>query len=385
MNCTPLYTAIQSLYWATYCMMFNYAASFLQEKGLSNSQTGLILGLCYACSALVQPLFISFIERKKQHIAKGILLVCCAIALLSLTILLPIGTTGIAILFTMAITLQHAMQSSVNSLHHTLAANGARVNFEFARGMGSTVFALIALLIGNLLKFVSTGILPVLYFTTTIGMIVLLQKATGANGAAPVQEHGRQGGLLEPLRYVPFVLFLCGVIAIYIGHIFIDNFMLKIMQNIGGGNAQLGTAIAIAAIVELPGMMLYRRLRKRFSCAVLIGFASCVWALKHLLILMAKTPAVIYLCEVLQFFSYSFYVPAGVEFVGHVLPEHLYLRGQALFGTAYSLGCMSATLVGGWLLDKVGLHTTLILFVSFSALGAVLFILAGIRCRKAGN
>ena len=270
------------------------------------------------------------------------------------------------------------MQSPINALSHTFSEAGEKVNFGFARGMGSAVFAAMAMLIGLLLKKMSSALLPAFYFATILALIAFLCRA-GAHGEAQTVRKAESGGASEPLRSIPFVLFLLGIVMMMTAHIFIDNFMLKIMQNIGGGNTQLGAAIAIAAVTELPAMMLYGKLRKRFSCQALLGFAGCVWALKHVLILFAGSPSVIYLCELLQFASYAFYVPAGVEFVSIALPERLYLRGQTFLGAAFSLGCLPATLIGGRLLDTIGIRATLAVFGAVSVAGAALFILAGMR------
>lgn len=381
MNITPLYTVIQSLYWSTYCIMFNYAASYLQDKGFSNSRTGLVLGICYALSALTQPLFASLIERTHVRLAKGIVAVYCVLAVLSLILLLPLGTPLLAVILTLALTLQHAMQSSVNALSHTLEKSG-RLNFGFARGMGSALYAVIALLIGQLLRKISSAMLPAFYCATMLMLIVSLLRAARIGEASDISGGTARTSGLEPLRYPRFVLFLTGVIAMMMPHIFIDNFMLKIMQNVGGGNSELGIAICIAAVIEFPAMMLYGRLRKRFSCPALLGFAGIMWAIKHLLILTAKSPLAIYFCELLQFASFAFYVPAGVEFVSVALPERLYLRGQTMLGAFFAIGCLLAAMIGGSMLDAFGMTKTLMLFCASSVIGAGLFIAAGLYKEK---
>ena len=114
----------------------------------------------------------------------------------------------------------------------------------------------------------------------------------------------------------------------------------------------------------------------------LIIFCACAWVVKQTLTIFAPTPGVVYVCQMLQCASYAVYVPAGVEFVGIVLPENLYMQGQAFLGAAFALGCLPATLLGGKLLDSVGLKSTLITFAVLLSVGAALFIVAAVRSRK---
>lgn len=378
MNPTLLYTLIQSFYWATYCLMYNYAASFLQDKGLSATAIGLIFGAAYGLAAFCQPLFAGFLERKRIRPARGIACVYAASIVLCVPLLFGIGFVPLSILFTVALTLQGTMQSSVNALAHRLKGG---INFGLARGIGSAVFSLTALLTGQALRLISSARLPLFYMTTMLALVILLNRADRISTDI-VDTQSRVGSPRDVLRYTPFLFFLLGVVCVMTPHMFLDCFMLRVMQNVGGGNSQLGIAVAIASATELPAMILYMRLRKRVSCAALIGFSGIVWVFKHLLTTLAPSPEVIFLVQLLQCGCYAIYVPAGVEFVGIALPEELYMQGQALIGTAFALGCMPATLLGGPLVDAIDLTPTMFLFEISVVAGAVFFMLAAIRSRQ---
>ena len=60
---TALYSLIQSIYWMCYGLMFNYASSYLQSCGFSDGRIGLVLGLTYLLSALLQPVFARVVEK----------------------------------------------------------------------------------------------------------------------------------------------------------------------------------------------------------------------------------------------------------------------------------------------------------------------------------
>ena len=159
-------------------------------------------------------------------------------------------------------------------------------------------------------------------------------------------------------------------------HIFLDHFMLQIMMTIGGDSATLGIAIAVAAIIELPAMMIYKRMSKKAGPSKLLMLAGWCWVVKNLLIMLARTPEAIYAAELLQFFSYAVYVPATVDYIGQNLQEGDFLRAQALSGSAFTMGSLLATMIGGPMIDLIGVRAMVCVVQIFSLTGAVLFMFA---------
>ena len=150
------------------------------------------------------------------------------------------------------------------------------------------------------------------------------------------------------------------------------SFMLQIMQDLGGNSAEYGMATSIAAVLEFPAMLLYSRVSKRFGENRLLILSGWAWFAKNALILLARSPEAIYAAQLLQFFSYAFFIPGVVRYISKILPEDAFLKGQSLQGSAYTAGSVIATLLGGVLLDAVGVRSTLVIAQTFSLLGAAL-------------
>jgi len=179
-----------------------------------------------------------------------------------------------------------------------------------------------------------------------------------------------------------FCVFLVGLVLLAMAHIFLDHFMLQIMMTIGGDSASLGIAIAVAAIIELPAMMLYKRMSKKAGPAKLLIMAGWVWVVKNVLIMLARTPSAVYAAELFQFLSYVVYVPATVDYIGKHLPAGDFLRAQALSGSAFTMGSLLATMVGGPMIDLIGVRAMVGVVQLFSLTGAILFSFA-LREKKA--
>ncbi|MBP3651865.1 MAG: MFS transporter [Clostridia bacterium] len=378
---TAFYALIQSLYWITYGLMINFAAAFLLEYGFSNGRIGAILGVSYALSACAQPLAASVFSRSGLRLSSIMGCVYIVIGLLAALILvLPVQGGALAALVVCTFMLQSCMQPSMNSLHRGYELTGVSVNFSFARGMGSAAYSVMCALVGQLLRRVSAKILPALYLSTIILLVICLFSFRSPSFAAEREQRRRREPILK--RYPRFALFLIGLVCLATVHIFIDNFMLQIMQNLGGGSAEHGTAIAIAGITELPAMVFYAWLSRRTDGRNLLRLAGWVWAVKGVLTALSGSPLAIYGTELLQFVSYAFYVPATVDYISRTLDPQDFLKGQALSGTAFTLGSLAATFIGGWLLDAAGVSRALVIMQIFSIGGAVLFTIAIPRVKK---
>lgn len=381
-----MYTLIQCLYWMTAGLMFNFASAYLLDRGFSNSQIGVVLGAAYALSAVAQPLVAALFNRSGVRLSTGMACFYAVAAVLAVLVLaLPLQGGALAVLIVCIFMLQATMQPSLNSLHRGYALRGVEVNFGFARGVGSAAYSVMCALVGRLLYRFSPCMLPALYLTTMLLMIACLLafRAPSFTDGVSLGERRRREPLLR--RYPRFALLLLGVSLLATVHIFIDNFMLQIVQNLGGGSAQQGVVVAIAAMMELPAMVLYGRLSKRIGGGWVLCMAAWVWVVKDVLTALATSPAMLYAISLLQFASYAFYVPAAVEYVSDALSQQDFLAGQALVGTAFTLGSLAATFIGGWMLDLLGVRGALSGMQAFSIAGAVLLSVAVLRPQLSVN
>lgn len=373
---TPYYTLLQTLYWAVYCLMFSFASAFLLNRGFSNSSIGLVLGFSYAFSACIQPQIASLIKKKRVRVSSFLCIIIIVVTILAAAIcFLPLQGAALGVTMMCMCTLHSSMQPSINSLHRGYELRGVRVNFGFARGMGSVSFALVTFITGQLLKFINPNLLPAMYFAGLIVLLICMYLfRSPVFSVEDAAGEDRRNSLMR--RHPHFAAFLAGLVLLAMAHIFLDHFMLQIMMTIGGNSATLGVALAIAAIIELPAMMLYGRMSKKAGPSRLLTMAGWAWVVKNLLIMLARTPAAIYAAELLQFLSYAIYVPATVDYIAKNLPEGDFLKAQALSGSAFTMGSLLATMIGGPMIDLIGVRPTVILVQVFSITGAILFTFA---------
>ena len=375
---TPYYALIQGLYWAIFCLMVSFASAFLLARGFTNGQIGLILGLSYLLSAILQPVIGAVFSRRDIPLNRGIACVYVPVVVISLGIrLLPLGRGALAAMMIAIFTIQSMLQPSINALHQSLQTENDRVNFGVARGVGSAAYALSSFVMGRLLNRFAPSILPTAYFLAVVALIAVLACARSTPASVRAATDGRGTSYGDMLREYPMLLlFMIGIGCIFLTYSFIDSFLLQIIVSIGGSSANLGTAITLSAMTELPAMLLYARFTRRGKGVRIFMISIWFWLAKDILTFFAPSPQVLYVVQLLNFASCAIYVPGMMNYMQCILPRHQLLRGVTLAGTATTLGSLVATILGGWLIDGIGVRHALLTVQAFAVCGAILLTIA---------
>ncbi len=369
-----LYALIMVFYFMTMTVICNYASAYLLDRGFSNSQIGLLLGICSLLTIVLQQAAATFVTRTGFSLGKFVAISYIVLAVAAVLLLL-FQMQGIlfAVAFGAVHIILNTLQPSVNSLYLGYEQMGYKINYALCRGIGSASFSISALIAGQLLLHMNIRTLPILYLIPAVIFSILVFLFQAPN-VQPESEEKKKTNLFR--EYPHFTMFLVGIALIATAHSFVETYLLQIMQRIGGDVGNLGVAVAISSITELPAMMLYRRLYKKFGNRHLLMFAGWMWCLKCILLMIAPNVYVIYAAELLQFVSYAIYVPAAARHINHALPKSEILHGQALAGSAFTAGGLVATIVGGRLIDTIGMRPTLFIIQLISVVGVSVFTIS---------
>lgn len=374
-NATAFYSVIQALYFFMLAMVNVYASAYLINRGLRNAQIGIIIGLGNLCAVGIRLLSASIITRTGIRIGNLMIGMSVTIALLSLTLLLfPLSGIAFSVVYVLVFMLVQAMTSSVNSLYRGYHEEWTKINFSVARGFGSAAYSISSLSVGMVVQRFSPDILPGLYIVPCLllGIVVFIFNAPNVTEQESSNMTEREKRIFMR-EYPQFYLFFAGAFCLSVTNGFTETYLLQIIQRVGGGSSNLGVAVFISAMMELPAMLIYRRFADRIGNRRLLAFAALLWAMKNFLIMLAPNVYLIYAAELIQFGGYAMYVPSGVRYVAHTLPESAFLKGQSLVDSAFTAGCLVASFVGGPMIDIVGLGPTLCGVQIFSVGGVILF------------
>lgn len=398
------YGALQAGYWMAYCTIYTFAAVYLLEKGFENSQVGIVIALGNILGVIAQPLFASIADasgRLSLH-KLTLLLAAAALMLRIAALVIPDLILPVAVLFIVTDALIQVLQPLVNSVSVYYVNRGVELNFGLARGLGSVSYAVVSSTLGRLVERYHSMAVLVLGIVI-MGMIVAVMwslpefpdedavsgdaetglrdkaAAVGENGAVSADAgkvlaagESARGNFF--LRYPRFFVAMVGFICLFTAHFMVNNFMIRIVEPLGGTAAQMGTAMAISAVAEIPTMFLFARIVKRIPSGSLLKISALFFTLKAAAYAVAVNMPMFYIAQTLQIGGFALCVPASVYYVNEVMEEHDKFKGQAIMAAANTLGGVMGSLLGGVFLDAVGIAWALRAGVMISALGAVILL-----------
>ena len=381
------YALLQAVYWITSAVVFCFTTVYLQFRGYSNYEIGIVFAVGNICGFAAQTLVSGYVDRHRRRNLLTCIRIAAALELLLMAAvyLLPDGSIALIGAYALIIAANTLLNPLCISLSFHIESWGCGISFSRARALGSLTFALCSVVLGIFVQRVSEDAVPsaLILFSALMGLITLLfipcdraQRSASPSGSEP-EISAVSGSFIEFGRENRrFLLFLLGTAALYFTHALIGNFMIEFIRNIGGGSEDMGNVLAFMTVMEFPVMLLFSRLTQRFKCSTLLRFAVVMFTVKELMIYLAPSIPALYAAEALQAFSFALFVPASVRYVDEVIAKHNAVKGQAFVTAMITLGSIFASYIGGLLLDTSTPRFTLFVGVIVSAVGTLIMLCA---------
>ncbi len=383
------YASSHFFYFTLFATMFAFASVFLLEKGFDNTTIGLTLSLMSIATIALQTGIADYLDKNKESTLQDtISFILLLIILGSLALFYLNNTMLILLVVVLIFSLTQSTMPLLNSMAFLYTDFGIRINYGFARGMGSLSYALITVILGFVLEWTGASYLPFFYLLFALLSLIsvrsfelpadyrLEQEATRDYSEPRKEWLESDKNMLEFAKsYQRLFVMMLGVVALFFGHVFINNFFIQVITPIGGTSRTMGIAIFIGTILELPAMLNFDRLAKRIPVHQLLKIAAVFFFAKHLFTYLAPNLWVIYFAQALQIGAFSIAYPALVEYTQLAVAQEDLVKGQSLLASAIALSNILSSFSGGILLDKFGVSVTLFIAVLLTVLGVVIVFL----------
>ncbi|SEM61339.1 MFS transporter, PPP family, 3-phenylpropionic acid transporter [Ligilactobacillus sp. WC1T17] len=379
---TLQYAFIQGVYWMIYCGLYSFATVYLLSKGLESSQIGIVVALGNVVGFILQP-YISSLADKYQNITLHRLIeVLLAVMVLGIVLLLvaPKYFLAILLLYVVADAILQTLQPLLNSLSIYYQEAGIAVDFGIARGFGSLFFAGMSSFLGVLcdkygadMAMISTIILIAALFLLVWSLPLLKKVKVDVDTKAEVKTNEGLGHFIK--QYRAFTMVLLASTLLFTFHNMLNSYLIQVVNNVGGNTTQMGTALTVAAICELPAMFGFSFLATKISSSKLMIFASLAFSVKAVVTYLAPNMGMLYIAMVLQMFAFAVFTPASVYYVNEVIPKRYQYMSQALMVGTTTVSGVIASLLGGFLLQVASVKMMLLIGVIISISGTILMVI----------
>ncbi|MDO4633467.1 MAG: MFS transporter [Eubacteriales bacterium] len=384
---------VEVLFWGIFAALPGMASMYLLDHGFSNALIGALIAGSGVGAAVLQPLFGSYADRPESASLKKILTVFTAVLLIVSVLLLMTGKYPVltGLLYGTAVAFLQVMTPLLNAMGAETLNQGKKLNYGLARGGGSAGYAAAAYLMGVLAEKFGTAVIPlgsVLMLAGLLAAILIFpfekcrvpekEKAEGA------EEQRKGSSLLK--KYPRFFLVMAGCVFIYIGHTVLNSFTYQIMSSKGGGRAETGFMIALAAILELVPMLLFGYMQKKVRCDIWFRITGIFFTLKTAATLLAPGIRSLYAAQLFQVFGWGLITVSAVYYVNSIMKREDAVKGQTFMNMTYTAGCVIGSLAGGRIIDVWSVSAMLLFGTIASAIGMVILLFGTEKvCKKDEN
>lgn len=373
---TGRYCLLQGSYYGVNCAVIGYASVFLLDRGVTPTGIGALVAAGNILSAVCQPWVAGIADRSQRITLKQMIrLTAAAGAFVSLLVGVSANRLVMMPLYMLLVLITNLQMPLVNAVSVYYSNRGEEINYGVARGLGSLTFAVFSYALGYLTGRLGASLVPWASLALCLVVFACCSLFRISASGTPHETVGASGGTGNPLRffgqYRRFTGVLFGVVMLFSFHNIICTYMIRLVARFGGGSAQMGLALAVAAVSEIPVMFLYSRLAKHLSSWALLLASALGFFVKSLLLLIAWNAALLLAAQAFQAFSFALFIPASVAYTDRAMEAGDKVKGQAYMTAALTLGGVAGNLSGGIALDVSGVNAMLILGCAFALAGVL--------------
>ena len=379
---TVHYAAAFAVYFAAFCMIRSFIAVYLNDRGFSYTQVGIISAVHMFCTAMIQPNFSAILNHLPNVSLKRFITLCCVPSILcsALTFILPSNPVLFILVYIIFGFFEIGLQSLMVSLGMEYVNAGIPINPGIGRGFGSAGYAAANILLGMLIVKYGSSVSHKLNIILLILLCVLLltlpePHPSESDPSSKDNNSEQSDSLLAFLRGNPcFALFALAIIFIFFGHSIVNTYLPNVVGQFGLGADFAGLMNGLSACLELIPMMFFTKISKKFSPLFLLRFSAVFVFIKLLTAALAKNGAGIVLSASMQILAYAIFGMASIYFANQaVLPKNR-VTAQGLLVGANETGFMIGGLVGGIVIDTASIQTLLWIGVVITAIGSFFLI-----------
>ena len=286
-----------------------------------------------------------------------------------------------------------AMQPILNAFAFYYENSGVKVNYGIARGIGSLCYSGCSMLLGFLTVRLGSFTVPCTYGIVGAAIFLLVfsmpalkvgsSEAAGdaeaADGSAGRKGKGRKGETLKLSQFPAFTMMLVGLSLVMLFHNMVMTYFIHVIERAGGDSSNMGIAIGIAGLVEIPVLFLYTKVKGSRPSKMFLAFSGIAFFAKAVLFLFAKHIFMIYAIQCLQCLAFGLMAASRVYYVDEVVGKKYEATGQAFMSATETLGIVLGSMIGGFLMDASGIGALLWAGAGVCGVGMVLMLLSAMR------
>lgn len=342
--------AIYLWYFAAVGCLVPYIALYYQKLALNGGQIGVLMAIMPLGTACLAPVWGALADKFSVHR----LVLRSALVLAALAALLLSQVTHFALILLSIAVIAGAIASIPTLLDGYALTLSERQGRPYGplRVWGTIGFMLGSWSIGSWMGTSVSNVFLIAYAASLLFACAATIRIPSIRAQSSQPLHH---GIAALLRDRTVVVLLLTAFLVTLNMSAMTNFMGIYLSEIGGTVQLIGIASAVAALTEIPMLLFGQRLLDRFSSQRLLLFAIAMFALRYALYGLPPQPNWVLAVQLLHGLSFGAYFLASVTLIHQLAGPERAATGQGLLSsTSFGFGSISGSLLGGLLLDRVG-------------------------------
>ena len=219
--------------------------------------------------------------------------------------------------------------------------------------LGGTIgWGLVAPIAGTLVENYGLRIAFLIFWGIMFLNLLVSQKFVFGKADKRTSNNNGIRTLLANCRWLHFppLSFLGGL-----GAFSVASYLFPYMAELGANESQMGIALAVATLTEIPIFFFGDRLVRRFTAGGLFTLGLILIGISSLLYAAASTPLMVFIIQAFSGMIFPAVWLAGVSYADENAPAGLESTAQGLFSAVtFGFGSAVSGFVGGLLLESIG-------------------------------
>lgn len=340
------------LYFAAFASLLPYFVLFYQGLGFSGTQIGLLTGVPPLITLFGAPFLSGVADSTRRH--RMIMGLGIAVAIGVMMIMPSLRAFAIVFIFIMIFNIFMSPVSSLADSATMSMLGEERAMYGRIRLGGTIGWGLVAPIAGTVVENYGLRLAFMIFSAIMFINFFVSQKFSFGKVEGHETNHGGIRTLLAGRRWIFFLLisFLGGV-----GIFSVASYLFPYMAELGANESQMGIALTISTLTELPVFFFGHRLVRRFGSYRLFIIALVLIGIRSLLYGVVDSPFQIYFVQAFSGMIFPVMWLAGVSYADENAPVGLKSTAQGVFSAMmFGFGSALGGFIGGLLLESVGGH-----------------------------
>ncbi len=374
------FSLLEIVYWFAMATG-GYLTVYLKGIGFTPSQIGKISAINAAVGIVAAPLF-GIIADKIGSVKK--VFITCILTGSLLWAFVPFTSTvmvGSLMLCLIVVPVSHFFRNPASSLVDNWVVqttNREGLHYGNIRLWGSISYAAMAFLLAYILPVYGVEWTFYMLFLLIVPMVLVSMRIKD-KGTAYVRRKAlpfrklRISRLFKNYYYMTFLVYAIVLhIPMQTGHVFLPY----LISHVGGNAEKLGLITGYKALLEIPMLFLIRPLRKRkFPLYGLLVGAAFFYIVEMFLYAIAENFTQLILISTCYGLGGGLSIGASANYIYSLAPRELKATAQTLNGSITAIAGILGNLLGGFLLEEMGI-VDYYLLIACVMCGAALFFVA---------